>query len=198
MKALKRITSWRIITLAAYLMVFAAPLVSQADDLSPLPDGSKVDLSTNCPVCGMRVGGDLGATVTYSYRDGRPVGFAGVAAAVFKDGHVVGFEGARCLFIYGALPQKFGIEVENIARRFVTNFGSGKMMDVTKAFLVLGSPVKGPMGYELIPFSTVEEAEKFKSEFGGKRVVQLGTVEFKDVERKTPPSPKLPAPETSK
>jgi len=72
------------------------------------------------------------------------------------------------------------------------------MMDVTKAFLVLGSPVKGPMGYELIPFSTVEEAEKFKSKFGGKRVVQLGTVEFKEVERKSPLSPKTPAPETSK
>jgi len=198
MKTLKKIAVLGMILPVACLAIAVAPLASHADDFGMLPDGSKVDLSATCPVCGMIVGGDLGATVRYSYRDGRPVGFAGVAAAVFKDGHVVGFEGARCLFIYGATPKKFGIEVENIARRFVTDFDSGKMMDVSKAFLVLGSSVKGPMGYELIPFSTVEQAEKFKSEFAGKRVVQLGTVDFKDVERKEPRL-KLPsAPKTEK
>ena len=180
-------------------MIVWAPLAnSRADDLAPLPDGHKVNLEERCPVCGMIVGGDLGATVAYSYRDDRPVGFAGVAAAVFKDGRVVGFEGARCLFIYGAVPKRFGIEVENITNRFVTDFSSRKMIDVTKAFLVLGSPVKGPMGYELIPFSTLEEAEKFKAQFGGKRIVQLGTVAFTDVERKSPPLKEAPAPAPSK
>jgi nitrous oxide reductase accessory protein NosL len=186
MKVVKKIAVLGIILTVAFLLVAFVPLASQADDFGPLPDGSKVNLLKNCPVCGMRVGGDLGATVTHSYRGNRPVGFAGVAAAVFKDGHVVGFEGARCLFIYSAVPKKFGIKVGDIARRFVTDFHSGKMIDVTKAFLVLGSSVKGPMGYELIPFSTAEQAEKFKSEFAGKRVVQLGTVEFKDVNRKEP------------
>jgi nitrous oxide reductase accessory protein NosL len=186
MKLVRKIAVLGIILIVPCLFIAFTPLASQADDFGLLPDGSKVNLSKNCPVCGMRVGGDLGATVTNSFRDSRPVGFAGVAAAVFKDGHVVGFEGARCLFIYSAVPKKFGTKVEDIERRFVTDFHSGKMMDVTKAFLVLGSSVKGPMGYELIPFSTAEQAEKFKSEFAGKRVVQLGTVEFKDVKRKEP------------
>lgn len=198
MNEARKVASLVLIVLAVCLTVWAAPSNSLADDLAPLPDGSKVNLAERCPVCGMVVGGDLGATVAYSYRDGRPVGFAGVAAAVFKDGHVVGFEGARCLFIYGAVPKRFGIEVENIAHRFVTDFSSRKMIDAASAFLVLGSPVKGPMGYELIPFSTLEEAEKFKEQFGGKRIVQLGTVAFKDVERKSPPLKEAPAPEPSK
>ncbi|MBI4962435.1 MAG: nitrous oxide reductase accessory protein NosL [Desulfomonile tiedjei] len=198
MKEVRKTSSLGLITLAVSLIAFAAPLHSSAEDLAPLPDGSKVDLSAHCPVCGMTVGGDLGATTTYSYRDGKPIGFAGVAAAVFKDGHVVGFEGARCLFIYSAVPKRFNIEVENIARRFVTDFPSGKMVDVANTFLVLGSSVKGPMGYEVISFPTVEEAEKFKSEFGAKRVVQMGTVEFKDVERKGPSLKKPSVQETPK
>ncbi|MGO9570265.1 MAG: nitrous oxide reductase accessory protein NosL [Desulfomonilaceae bacterium] len=148
-----------------------------------LPDGAKVDLAAHCPVCGMTIGGDLGAGATYSYRNGRAVGFAGVAAVVFKDGHTVGFEGARCLFIYNKVPKRFGINLDDITRRFATDFTTRKMIDVSDAFLVLGSTVKGPMGYDLIPFSNKEEAEKFEAEYNGKRLVQLQTVDLKDVDR---------------
>jgi copper chaperone NosL len=152
-----------------------------------LPNGAKVDLTAHCPVCGMTVGGDLGAWATYSYRDGRVIGFAGVAAVVFKDGHAVGFEGARCLFIYNKVPKRFGINLNDITHRFVTEFTTRKKIDVNNAFLVLGSTVRGPMGYELIPFSNKEEAEKFEAEYNGKRLVQLHTVELKDVDRSHKP-----------
>jgi hypothetical protein len=132
----------------------------------------------------MPVGGELAGAVTHAYRDGRLVGFAGLAAAVFKDGHVVGFEGARCLFIYNTIPKRFGIDVDNIVRRFVTDFKSGRLIDANRAYLVLGSDAKGPMGYDLIPFSAKEDADKFSDEHAGKRVVQLGTVVPKDVDRK--------------
>ena len=33
-----------------------------------------MDLTAHCPVCGMIVGGDLGAGATYSYRNDRVVG----------------------------------------------------------------------------------------------------------------------------
>jgi nitrous oxide reductase accessory protein NosL len=149
-----------------------------------LPDGSKVDLSATCPVCGMKVGGDLEGTATYSYRDDRLIGFAGVAAAVFKDGRVVGFEGARCLFIYNTIPRRFGINVDDIVRRYVTDFTTWKMIDVKGASLVLGSTVMGPMGYELVPFSKREEAEKFKTDYSGKRLVDFSSVGASDVERR--------------
>jgi hypothetical protein len=152
-----------------------------------LPNGGKVDLTAHCPVCGMTVGGDLGAGATYSYLSDRVVAFAGVAAVVFKDGHTVGFEGARCLFIYNKVPKRFGINLNDITHRFVTDFTTRKIIDVTNAFLVLGSTVKGPMGYELIPFSNKVEAEKFETEYKGKRLVQLHTVELKDVDRSRKP-----------
>jgi NosL len=152
-----------------------------------LPDGAKVDLAAHCPVCGMIVGGDLGAGVTYSYRNDRVIGFAGVAAVVFKDGHTVGFEGARCLFIYNKIPDRFGINLNDITYRFVTDFTTRKIIDVNNAFLVLGSTVRGPMGYDLIPFSNKKEAEKFEADYKGKRLVQLHTVELRDVERSRKP-----------
>jgi hypothetical protein len=152
-----------------------------------LPNGAKVDLTAPCPVCGMIVGGDLGAGVTYSYRADRAVAFAGVAAVVFKDGHTVGFEGARCLFIYNKVPKRFGINLNDITYRFVTDFTTRKIIDVNNAFLVLGSTVRGPMGYDLIPFSNKEAAEKFEAEYNGKRLVQLHTVGLKDVDRPRKP-----------
>jgi len=124
-----------------------------------LPDGHKVDLSARCPVCGMTVGGEMEGSATYSYRDNHLVGFAGVAAAVFQEGKVVGFEGARCLFIYNTIPKRFGIDVSKIARRYVTDFGSRKMIDVKNAFLVLGSTINGPMGPELVAFQNKAEDE---------------------------------------
>ncbi|MBI5252540.1 MAG: nitrous oxide reductase accessory protein NosL [Desulfomonile tiedjei] len=165
------------------LVVATAPFTVNADDYLALPNGSKVDLSAHCPVCGMVVGGDMAAGVTYGYRDSKLVGFAGVAAAIFKDGKTVGFEGARCLFIYNTVPKKFGIDVNDIANRYCTDFTSGKLIDVNQAYLVMGTKVRGPMGYDLIPFADKNEAEKFKDKHEGKRIVQLGTVRIKDVER---------------
>jgi nitrous oxide reductase accessory protein NosL len=163
------------ITIVAFVLMLFTSVLSAADSLR-LPDGSEVDLTAKCPVCGMVIGGTdrQGASVTY--KEGHVAGFHGVAAAVFKDGHVVGFEGARCLFIYNSVPQNYNVDVKNIARQFVTDFSTKKMMDLSKAFLVLGSNVKGPMGYELIPFSSKEEAAKFATENEGKWIVQLHEV----------------------
>jgi nitrous oxide reductase accessory protein NosL len=158
------------------VIMSVAPLNLEAAEFLLLPDGAKVDLSQKCPVCGMVVGGKEGEGVTVTFKDGRVVGFGGVASAVFKDGHVVGFEGARCLFIYNSVPEKYDVKVADIEHQYVTDFVSKKMIELPKAFLVLGSNVKGPMGYELIPFANRDEAAKFASENDGKWVVQLHEV----------------------
>jgi nitrous oxide reductase accessory protein NosL len=160
---------------------------SWAEGFIDLPNGSKLGLSAKCPVCGMAVGGGLESSATYAYRDGNLIGFGGAAAAVFKDGKVVAFEGARCLFIYNTIPKRFGINVEDVVHRYVTDFNTKKLIDANRAVLVLGSSMKGFMGYDLVAFSTKEEAEKFKSQYGGKRIVELGTVGIVDVDRETSP-----------
>jgi nitrous oxide reductase accessory protein NosL len=169
------VTLWIMsMLISAIITVFAG--TAAAAEFLQLPDGSKLDLAKKCPVCGMMIGGKevRGATVTY--KDGKVVGFGGAAAAVFKDGHVVGFEGARCLFIYNSVPEKFKVRVADIARQYVTDYTSKRMIELTKAFLVLGSKVKGPMGYDLIPFANKDEAAKFASENDGKWIVQLHEV----------------------
>ncbi|MFC1833994.1 nitrous oxide reductase accessory protein NosL [Thermodesulfobacteriota bacterium] len=147
-----------------------------AAELLELPDGSKVDLAQKCPVCSMIVGGSEGQGVTVSYKKGRVVGFGGVAATVFKDGKVVGFDGARCLFVYNSIPSKYGVDIADMKDQFVIDFTSKKMIKVEEAFLVLGSNVKGRMGYEMIPFTNKQEASKFASEHDGKWIVQLHSV----------------------
>lgn len=170
--ALLRILSIMITTVIS--MYF--PSVSSAADFLQLPDDSNVDLAQKCPVCGMVVGGTDGQAASVTFKDGRVDGFRGVAAAVFKDGHVVGFEGARCLFIYNSVPEKYNVSVADIAHQYVTDYTTKKMIELPKAFLVLGSNVKGPMGYDLIPFSSKDEAAKFASEHDGKWIVQLHEV----------------------
>lgn len=179
-------------TLVGSVVMAFVPILCYAQQQVDLPDGSKLDLTGTCPVCGMKIGGDMGGAATYAYRDNRLIGFAGAAAAVFRDGTVVGFEGARCLFIYNTVPKRFGIDVSNIRNRYVTDFTSRKPMDVQNAFLVLGSKVLGPMGYDLIAFSSKAQAETFKSEHDGKRIVELQTARLEDVDRERKPLEKKP------
>ena len=188
----KSLSSWLVATLTAFLIVMLPPS-SRAEEFLELPGGSKVDLSQKCPVCGMVIGGPDRQGVTVTCKDGRVFGFQGIAAAVFKDGHVVGFDGASCLFVYNSIPQKYDVDVRDIRRQFVTDFVSKKISDLSKTFLVLGSNVKGPMGYELIPFISKEEAARFSSENEGKWIVQLhevgkGKVESPEAVKKEPSS----------
>ena len=163
-----------MIALTVVITSISAPAF--AEELLELPDGSKVDLGQKCPVCSMIVGGPEGQGVTVSYRKGRVVGFGGVAATVFKDGKVVGFDGARCLFVYNSIPSKYGVDVADMKDQFVSDFLSKKMIKVEDAFLVLGSNVKGRMGYEMIPFTNKQEASKFASTHDGKWIVQLHSI----------------------
>lgn len=169
--------------LTALLIAPGVPHPARGAEYVTLPNGGRLDLSATCPVCGMPVGGGLESPVTYAYKDGRLHGFAGVAAAVFKDGRVVGFEGARCLFIYNTIPRRFGIDVANVMHRYVTDFTTKRLIDVNEAFFVMGSPIRGLMGYDLIPFDSEEGAKGFMSQYGGKRIVQLKSIGLNDVER---------------
>jgi copper chaperone NosL len=172
-----------IAALAVFLTFSLLDLRASASESVELPNHAKLELGTTCPVCGMKVGGNLEAAATYGYQAGKLSGFAGVAAAVFKDGTVASFDGARCLFVYNTIPKRVGIDVANIAHMFVTDFASKNLIDVNEAFLVLGSNIHGFMGYDLIPFASRDAADKFLAEYGGRRVVQAPSLAPKDVDR---------------
>lgn len=173
-----------IIFFSITCLVLFTSLTCWSENSIVLPNGVKTEIKGKCLVCGMLVGGLLGGNAGYSYMDGRLIGFAGVAAALLKNDQVKLFEGARCLFIFNTAAQRFGVNSSDIKGTFVTDFISRKMIDVKDARFVIGSRVKGPMGYDLIPFLDKDAADSFAFEYGGKRVVRMGTIGLKDVDRK--------------
>jgi nitrous oxide reductase accessory protein NosL len=48
-----------------------------------------------------------------------------------------------------------------------------KTIDAGSAFFVVGSDVYGPMGKELIPFISRADAEAFKKDHKGKRILRF-------------------------
>jgi nitrous oxide reductase accessory protein NosL len=107
-----------------------------------------------CPVCGMFVA---------KYPDW-------VAETVFKDGTYAVFDGAKDLFRY--LLDRKGAG-RDIAAVYVTDYYAVTPVDASTAFYVMGSDVYGPMGAELVPFRSEQEAREFLKDHQGKRVLRF-------------------------
>lgn len=136
-----------------------------------LPDGSKLDLSQTCPVCDMKLeSGELG-----------------VAAIVFEDGKVVGFDAAGDLFRYYFTHEKYHADSAKIKNAYVTDYGTKKLIDAKQATYVLGAKLKAVMGPEAFPFADKAAAEKFKSDHNGKKIASFSEVSLEDltVKKKT-------------
>jgi hypothetical protein len=70
----------RMIAVVCFLCQ-ATPLTAWSDEYMELPNYAELDLSSTCPVCGMRVGGELAGGVAYAYWEGRLFGFAATLLA---------------------------------------------------------------------------------------------------------------------
>jgi copper chaperone NosL len=122
-----------------------------------------------CPVCGMFV---------YKYPNW-------LAQIVFKDGSVEFFDGPKDLFKYyfnirKYNPQRSSKEVADI---FVTEYYDLEPVDARRAFFVVESDVYGPMGHELIPLATMEDARAFLKDHKGRRIFRFEEVTPVLVER---------------
>lgn len=150
-----------ILFLAASLL--PATVVGQGAAKPPRP-GAK-DL---CPVCGMLVS---------KYPNW-------VATIVYKDGHAHHFDGAKDMFKFWFEPAKYaaGHRREDMAAIWVTDFYNLRPVDARKALYVVGSDVLGPMGHELVPLASREDAADFLMEHKGRRI--LG---FEQVTKDLPP-----------
>ncbi|NTV73449.1 MAG: nitrous oxide reductase accessory protein NosL [Holophaga sp.] len=115
-----------------------------------------------CPVCGMNV-------AKYP---------AWQAAVVWKDGGAHHFDGAKDLFKFLQAPGAFlpGRKREGIGGLFVTEFYGLKRIPAEAAWYVVGSDVLGPMGHELVPFESAEDAAEFMKDHKGRRVLRFGQV----------------------
>jgi copper chaperone NosL len=154
----------RFAVLAMILMIPMTALAAVVD----LPDGSKLDLESICPVCGMKV-----STTAI-----------GPAAIVFKDGKVIGFDGPGEMFRYKFDQNQYKFEPKDIKELYVTEYGSDKFMSATDAFYVLGTGMEQGMGPELAPFAKKEDAEKFRAEHKGTAVATFSQVSADDIKPK--------------
>ncbi|WP_373070200.1 nitrous oxide reductase accessory protein NosL [Sulfurimonas sp.] len=120
-----------------------------------------------CPVCGM---------FTYKY----PKWATQVFYKHNSHEHHHSFDGVKDMMKFYFSPMKWGdyknSKKENIEKILVTDYYSQKAIDATKAYYVIGSDVYGPMGDELIPFKNKEEAQTFKMDHKGKKLVNFNDI----------------------
>ena len=153
---------------AATLMAAVAMINFAQAAVVELPDGSKADLSAQCPVCHMKV----------------EAGTLGPAAVVLANGAVTLFDGPMDLFRFVLSAGQYGVSKADIKHLFVTDYAGRKFIDATKAYYVVGSNVTSGMGPEPIPFPTKDAAEKFKADHAGKAVLAYGDVTLDHVKPK--------------
>lgn len=106
-----------------------------------------------------------------------------VAQIAFKDGSRSYFDGPRDMFIFffGLAKYKPGAKVEDIAEIYVTEYYSTQTMNIREVFLVSGSDVQGPMGQELVPVAGREQADTFRRDHGGKKLMRFNGVDLIEV-----------------
>ena len=116
-----------------------------------------------CPVCGMFVA---------KYPEW-------IATVRYRDGHLHHFDGAKDLFKYLHNLPKYApghgeADIETIA---VTDYYDLQRIDARRAWYVIGSDVRGPMGHELVPLASEEEAREFLADHAGRRILRFDEVD---------------------
>lgn len=122
----------------------------------------KVPSDEKCPVCGMFV-------AKYP---------KWVAKIQTQDNHEHFFDGVKDMMKFYFNPSKYkhNHKETDIKNLKVTDYYSLNEIDAKKSFYVIGSNVYGPMGEELIPFKTKEQAQEFSKSHFGKKVLSFDEI----------------------
>jgi len=141
------------------LLLVALVLPGTGSGGTPMPDPSARD---TCPVCGMLV-------ARYP---------AWIATVLYADGHADHFDGAKDLFKYLFDPARYasGRDSDEIAAIGVTEYYGMTRIDARSAWYVVGSDVLGPMGHELVPLASAEDAREFKADHQGTRILRFDEI----------------------
>jgi len=100
------------------------------------------------------------------------------AAAKTKDSKIIYYDGPKDMFMHYFNPGHYtpGKKQSDITGLLVKEYYSLKMIDAKNAFFVIGSDVYGPMGAEVIPFASQQDAASFMQDHKGKKIVRFGEV----------------------
>lgn len=137
------------IVLGVMMMV---PIVIQAAPLDEIPSKER------CPVCGMFVA---------KYRPW-------LSQLHYDSQEIVMFDGVKDMMAYYFQPDKYGGKGSaKVLEIHVKDYYSQKWIDGKEALYVIGSDVYGPMGHELIPFSSKAAADNFLKDHHGKEIINF-------------------------
>ena len=116
-----------------------------------------------CPICGMFV---------YKY----PIWATQIYFNIDNKSNHYSFDGVKDMMKFYLEPKKYNKKSLNMTKILVTNYYTNEAIDGKKAFFVIGSDVYGPMGHELIPFSTKDEASNFLKDHNGKSIITFDKI----------------------
>lgn len=134
------------------LLAVSATAAPQSSSLVPGP-------KDRCPVCGMFVA---------PYPNW-------VAVIKFQDGSREFFDGPKDMFIFLFDLDRYRPKsrLDEITGIHVTEYYTTRLLDAKDVFFVIGSDVRGPMGSELVPIQGRENAETFKRDHGGTKIMRF-------------------------
>lgn len=107
-----------------------------------------------CPVCGMHVA---------RYPENK-------CQIRTRDCEVIHFCATQCLFEYLQNPAKYRDTALQLQLIWVVDYTTGLWIPAKKAFYVVGSTMKGPMGKEAFPFAARDAAGSFAQKYSGQVV----------------------------
>jgi copper chaperone NosL len=153
--------SWQILGPVLLFLIFQLPSQGQAQV------ADQVTAQSRCPVCGMFVAKHPN-WISRIDQDGKPALF---------------FDGVKDMMVYYFTPEKFGGQkLSDAAQIMVKDYYTLDWIDGRKAYYVGGSDVYGPMGNELIPFSSEAAAKSFQTDHKGKDVFSFDQITEQYVE----------------
>lgn len=125
-----------------------------------------VESHEKCPVCGMFVGKYPKWVARMHYEEnGKKVSHA--------------FDGVKDLMKFYHNPSKWGKYTKMPDKELsivVSDYYTQEAIDGKKAFYVIGSDIYGPMGKELIPFSTFKSAQTFLKDHKGTEILEFSKI----------------------
>ena len=152
--------STKNIILSAGLAIFLVLTLSAG--LLADQQSSEVSPDTRCSVCGMFVAKYPNWLARIQYDD---------------PGKTQYFDGVKDMMVFYFNPQKFaGPSREQIRQVMVKDYYALQWLSAKDAFFVIGSDIYGPMGHELIPFSSMAAAENFMQDHHGKEILTFDRI----------------------
>jgi nitrous oxide reductase accessory protein NosL len=96
---------------------------------------------------------------------------------VFKDGGYEAFDSAIGLLVYLHFPDKTGLNLKPVAEIYFKDYLKGSRLEADKAFFVIGSEIRGPMGVQFVPVDSEQAADNLKKQANGKDVVHYKMID---------------------